>query len=270
MSPARSSIPETGTPGAAGARKTAGTGRRKTLRKSPGKAPAAGRKTGTKATKSSTSARLQPGPLLRARARKIVSGLKRAYPGAHCALHFRSPLELYVATVLSAQCTDERVNQVTRDLFRRYRSARDYAEAPQEEMEEAVRTTGFYRNKAKAVRGCCRQLVERFDGKVPDEVDALVTLPGVGRKTANIVLGNAFGKPAIGVDTHVKRLAGRMGFSRRTDPDQIEADLCRIVPQASWVRFCHLLQFHGRQVCLARKPRCPSCPVNEICPKIGL
>lgn len=196
--------------------------------------------------------------------------LEEAHPDAGQALAYTSPLELLIALILAAQCTDERVNQVTRTLFRTYPTAKDYAEASQEEMEAAVRTTGFFRNKARAIRACCAELVERFGGAVPESLEDLLSLPGVGRKTANIVRGNAFGQPAIGVDTHVKRLAGRMGFSRETDPDRIEADLCRIVPEECWVRFCHLLQFHGRRICVARKPRCPTCPGLEICPRVGV
>jgi endonuclease-3 len=202
--------------------------------------------------------------------REWIRRLERAHPDAGLALEYENPLELLVALILAAQCTDERVNRVTRDLFQRYRRAGDYADAPQEGLEEEIRTTGFYRNKARSLRACCGELVERFGGEVPDRVEDLVTLPGVGRKTANIVLGNAFGKPAIGVDTHVKRLARRMGFTEEKDPDRIEEDLCSQVPRKTWVRFCHLLQFHGRRICVARKPRCDSCPLAEICPKQGL
>jgi endonuclease III len=202
--------------------------------------------------------------------RVFIDRLEQAHPDARLALDFSSPLELLVALVLAAQCTDERVNLVTRSLFKKYGSARDYAEVSQEALEEEVRTTGFYRNKAKAIRACCRELVKRFGGEVPARVEDLVSLPGVGRKTANIVLGNAFGTPAVGVDTHVARLAYRMGFTKESDPDRIEEDLCRVVPRKNWVRFCHLLQFHGRRICRARKPECPICPVNEICPRNGL
>lgn len=196
--------------------------------------------------------------------------LEEAHPDAGIALNFSTPLELLVALILAAQCTDERVNKVTRSLFRKYRSARDYAEAPQEVLEMEVRPTGFFRNKAKAIRACCGELVDRFQGEVPGCLEDLLALSGVGRKTANIVLGNAFGQPAIGVDTHVKRLSSRMGFSRHSDPDRIEEDLCRIIPLKSWVRFCHLLQFHGRRICLARVPRCGACPVEDLCPRIGV
>lgn len=202
----------------------------------------------------------------KARAAKIAEALERAHPDARLELDFTSPLELLVALILAAQCTDKKVNEVTVTLFKRFRNARDFAAVAQEELEEAVRPTGFYRQKAKAVRACCRQLVDRFGGKVPDALDALVTLPGVGRKTANIVLGNAFGIPGIGVDTHVGRLAQRLGLTKQTDPDRIEADLVKVVPAAKQVRFCHLLQFHGRRICAARAPKCPDCTLAALCP----
>ncbi len=199
-----------------------------------------------------------------------IRRLEKAHPDAGQALTFSTPLELLIALILAAQCTDERVNQVTRSLFKKYRTAEDFAQAAQDTLEGEIRSTGFFRNKAKAIRSCCREIVDRFGGEVPESTEDLVSLPGVGRKTANIVIGNAFGKPAIGVDTHVKRLARRMGFSEQEDPDRIEKDLCEIVPRKNWVRFCHLLQFHGRRICLARKPRCDSCPVEDLCPKIGV
>lgn len=202
--------------------------------------------------------------------REWIRRLEAAHPDARQALAYSTPLELLVALILAAQCTDERVNQVTERLFRKYRSAEDYARVSPETLEEEIRPTGFYRNKAKAIRSCCREIVDRFGGQVPQAVEDLVSLPGVGRKTANIVIGCAFGRPAIGVDTHVKRLAVRMGFSAEKDPDRIEQDLCRIVPRERWVRFCHLLQFHGRRICLARRPRCSSCPCEDLCPKIGV
>jgi endonuclease-3 len=197
---------------------------------------------------------------------KLIAALEKAHPDARLALDFRSPLELLIALILAAQCTDARVNEVTPSLFRRLRSARDFAEVPQERLEEWIRSTGFYRQKARAIRGCCRALVDRFGGKVPADRDALLTLPGVGRKTANILLGNAFAIPAIGVDTHVARLSQRLALTTATDPDKIEADLVRIVPPRHQIRFCHLLQFHGRRVCMARKPNCPECVVSRLCP----
>lgn len=207
---------------------------------------------------------------LKARVAEIIEVLSRTHPDARLALEFSSPLELLVALILAAQCTDERVNQVTRSLFKKYKTARDYAEARQETLEEDIRPTGFYRNKAKAIRECCRELVARFQGTVPERLEDLVRLPGVGRKTANIVIGNAFGRPAIGVDTHVMRLSQRMGLTRNKDPDRIEEDLCALVPEEKWVVFCHLLQFHGRRICAARNPRCVSCPLEPLCPKRGL
>jgi endonuclease-3 len=219
--------------------------------------------------KAKTKRRAQTGPAA-ADVRQWIRRLERVHSDAKLALAFSTPLDLLVALILAAQCTDERVNQVTQSLFKKYRGAADYAKAPEEVLEEEIRSTGFYRNKAKAIRSCCSQLVERFDGKVPEDVEDLVSLPGVGRKTANILIGNAFGRPAIGVDTHVMRLARRMGFSSHNDPDRIEQDLCEIVPRKSWVRFCHLLQFHGRRICLARKPLCDQCPGADICPKIGV
>lgn len=201
-----------------------------------------------------------------ARVRKIITTLKRAYPDAELALDFSSPLELLIALILAAQCTDAKVNEVTSQLFKRYRSARDYADTSQAELEGQIRATGFYRQKAKSVRNCCRQLVDRFGGKVPDNLDDLLTLPGVGRKTANILLGNAFGVPGIGVDTHVARLSQRLGLSRETDPDKIEFDLNARVPRKDQVKFCHLLQAHGRGVCRARRPDCPACVVVRLCP----
>ncbi len=199
-----------------------------------------------------------------------IRRLEAAHGDAKQALEFSSPLELLIALILAAQCTDERVNQVTKPLFKKYRDADAFARASQETLEEEVRSTGFYRNKAKAIRTCCREILDRFDGNVPEGVEDLVSLPGVGRKTANIVIGNAFGRPALGVDTHVKRLSGRLGFSEQTDPDRIEKDLCELVPKKNWVRFCHLLQFHGRRICKARKPQCETCPGEDLCPKIGV
>ena len=203
-------------------------------------------------------------------ANEWIRRLEEAHGDAKQALDYSSPLELLVALILAAQCADERVNQVTKPLFKKYRGAEAYARAAQETLEEEVRSTGFYRNKAKAIRASCREIVDRFGGNVPEGVEDLVSLPGVGRKTANILIGNAFGRPAIGVDTHVKRLSLRLGFSEQTDPDRIEKDLCQLVPKKSWVRFCHLLQFHGRRICKARKPLCDSCPGEDLCPKIGV
>jgi endonuclease-3 len=197
----------------------------------------------------------------------IIARLKKAYPDATLALHFSSPFELLIALILAAQCTDERVNQVTGAfLFRKYRRPEDYVRVPAAELEADIRPTGFYRNKTKAIQRCCQQLVERFGGEVPSAFDDLIRLPGVGRKTANIVLGNAFGQAAIGVDTHVMRLSQRLGLSKHTDPDKIEADLVRVVPETERTHFCHLLQAHGRRVCVARKPQCAACVIDDCCP----
>jgi len=197
---------------------------------------------------------------------KIIDALERAHPDARLALDFSTPLELLVALILAAQCTDAKVNEVTATLFERCKTARDFADVAQEELEGWVRPTGFYRQKAKALRACCRALVERFGGAVPHDLDALLTLPGVGRKTANILRGNAFGIPGIGVDTHVGRLAQRLSLTQQNDPDKIEADLVKIVPVAKQIRFCHLLQYHGRRICAARRPDCPACNLLPLCP----
>jgi endonuclease-3 len=198
---------------------------------------------------------------------ELIRRLKGAYPDARCSLNFSNPLELLVATVLSAQCTDARVNLVTTQLFKKYHTAVDYAVAPAEQLEEDIKSTGFYRNKAKALRACCTELVEQYAGEVPAEMAALVRLPGVGRKTANVILGNAYDlAQGIAVDTHVRRLAGRLGLTQQRDPDKIEQDLLQLVPRQDWVIFSHLLILHGRRVCSARAPHCPICPVNDLCP----
>lgn len=200
------------------------------------------------------------------RARKIIARLRRSHPDARLALTFRSPFELLVALILAAQCTDQKVNEVTSSLFEKYRSPEDFLGVPSGELEADIRPTGFFRSKANAIRGCCQALMDRHAGEVPTRLDDLLSLPGVGRKTANILLGNAFGQPALGVDTHVMRLGQRLGLSRHTDPDKIEADLARIIPREHWIRFCHLMQFHGRRVCLARTPKCTACTIAALCP----
>jgi len=203
----------------------------------------------------------------RARARKIVTRLERAYPDAHCALNHENPLQLLVATILSAQCTDVRVNMVTPALFAKYRTAQDYAVADPAVFQEAIKSTGFFRNKTKSVLGMAQALLERHGGQVPDTMEALTALPGVGRKTANVVLGNAFGKNlGIVVDTHVQRLSGLMKLSRQKTPEKIERDLMPLVPQPKWTVFSHLLILHGRAVCVARRPNCAGCVVNRLCP----
>lgn len=198
-------------------------------------------------------------------AAKVISLLLRKYPEPKLALHFSNPLELLVAVILSAQCTDARVNEVTKTLFRKYRSAADYARADPAVFEQEIRATGFYRNKARLVIGCCRALVERFGGTVPDELDALVTLPGVGRKTANMVLGNAFGKPGIAVDTHVLRVANRLGLAHSDDPEAVERELAARVPQRQWTSLTNAMILHGRETCLARKPKCLQCVLYDVC-----
>ena len=205
----------------------------------------------------------------RQRLARIIRLLKKRYPDARCALEHSNPLELLVATILSAQCTDARVNMVTRDLFKKYRSAEDYAKAPQVSLEQDIRSTGFYRNKARSIRAAAQKIVSDFDGNVPDTMEALLTLPGVARKTANVVLGTAFGKnEGIVVDTHVIRLARRLGLTSRKNNqgDKVEKELMDLVPRKDWTLFAHLLIFHGRQICTARKPDCAACPVSELCP----
>ncbi len=197
---------------------------------------------------------------------EILRRLKQAYPDAQLALRYRSPFELLVALILAARCTDEKVNQVTAELFQRYRTPEDFVRARREELERAIYATGFYRQKAKTLKACCAALLERYHGEVPDCLDELLTLPGVGRKTANILLGNAFGKPAIGVDTHVLRLAQRLGLTRQNNPDKVEEDLDQLVPVQDRTRFCILMQAHGRAVCLARRPKCDQCVLADLCP----
>ena len=202
---------------------------------------------------------------------KIIGALAKAYPAATTALTHENPLELLIATILSARCTDERVNKVTPVLFRTYSGARDYMTADQKELEEIIRSTGFFRAKAKSIQGCCRTLVDNYEGRVPATIEELTLLPGVGRKTANVVLGSAFGKAeGVVVDTHVKRLAGRMRLSAENTPEKIELDLMNLVPKKHWIDFSHMLILHGRKICRARKPLCPECPVNQHCPSAEL
>jgi endonuclease-3 len=201
------------------------------------------------------------------RIKQILQTFARAYPEAHCALKHRNPLELLIATILSAQCTDERVNMVTRALFEKYRSPQDYAEAPPGVLEEDIRSTGFFRNKAKSIRGACDLILRKFAGKVPDTLPDLIQLPGVARKTANVVLGVAFRKASgIVVDTHVQRFARRLELSPAEDPVKIERDLMVLVPQDQWIRFSHQTILHGRMICKARRPLCATCPLERICP----
>ncbi len=201
----------------------------------------------------------------RKRARKIIRALKKAYPDAKIALDFSNPLELLVATILAAQCTDERVNRVTPALFAKYRTARDWAQADLGALERLIHSTGFFRAKARAIVGMARALVERHGGEVPRTRDALTALPGVGLKTANVILGNAFGQPAIAVDTHVFRVAQRLGLARSEDADEIHDQLVEVLPRREWTLITHLLTTHGRRTCSARKPACPVCPVRALC-----
>jgi endonuclease-3 len=204
------------------------------------------------------------------RARRINRELAALYPDAHCELDFTNPLELAVATILSAQCTDKRVNEVTPVLFRRYRTAAEYAGADRTELEDLIRPTGFFRNKTSSLIGLGAALVDRYDGEVPARLEDLVTLPGIGRKTANVVLGNAFGVPGITVDTHFGRLARRFGWTELDDPVKVEAAVGELIPKAEWTMLSHRLIFHGRRVCHARKPACGACGVAALCPSYGL
>jgi endonuclease III len=210
-------------------------------------------------------------PAKLARVRKIIAGLKKTYPDAHCELNHSNALELLMATILSAQCTDKRVNIVTVDLFRKYRSAADYARAPLPELEQAIKTTGFFRNKAQSLKACCQALVEKHGGQVPRTMEELTQLGGVGRKTANVVLGIAYNiNVGIVVDTHVARLSQRLGLTRSTSPEKIEQELMELVPQEQWTLFSHQLIWHGRRRCDARRPDCPACEVRSLCPRIGV
>jgi endonuclease-3 len=209
-------------------------------------------------------------PRLRDRVSLLLDALARLYPQTATALDHADPLQLIVATVLSAQCTDKRVNLVTPALFARFKTAEDFATANLRELQRYIKSTGFYRTKAKNIRALCRLLVERHGGTVPGTLDELVALPGVGRKTANVVLGEEFGVPGVTVDTHVGRLSRRLGLTLHTDPVKVERDLMRHIPQPEWTRFSHRLIFHGRQVCHARKPRCESCALADLCPRRGV
>jgi endonuclease-3 len=213
---------------------------------------------------------MEPPVAVRNRARRIVRGLAKQYADARCALDHETPLQLLVATILSAQCTDARVNLVTPALFARYRTAEDFATADRKELESLIQSTGFFRNKARNIIGCCQALVDEHGGAVPDTMESLFKLPGVGRKTANVILGNAFGTPGITVDTHVGRLSRRMGLTRHTDAVKVEHDLMELIPREDWTMFSHRMIFHGRQVCHARKPNCEDCALRKLCPRVGL
>ncbi len=204
-------------------------------------------------------------------AAKVVRALKKDYPEATCALRHDSPFQLLIATILSAQCTDARVNIVTKDLFRKYPTATHYARMPHKTLEQAIQSTGFFRNKAKNINGCCQRLVERYGGQVPRDLDQLVELPGIGRKTANVVLGTAFGLPTgVVVDTHVSRISRRLGLTEERDPVKIERDLIKLLPKKEWIDFSHRMIHHGRRVCNARKPLCDQCSMKNFCPRIGV
>jgi endonuclease-3 len=203
----------------------------------------------------------------KARALKVIELLEKEYSNAEIALEYTNPLELLIATILSAQATDEQINAITPKLFKKYKTAEDYANADLTELEQDIKSSGFYHNKAKNIKNCCKTLVEKFHSKVPKKMDELLELPGVGRKTANIVLANAFGViEGVAVDTHVGRIAQRLGLSQSGDPNKIEADLMKIVPKDKWMRITDLLIFHGRKVCTAKKPNCAECVLNKICP----
>ena len=204
-------------------------------------------------------------------AAQIARRLAKYYPEAACSLHFQSPLELLVATILSAQCTDVRVNVVTKDLFRKYPTAADYARVALPELERDIQSTGFFHNKAKSIQGCCGILLERYGGRVPNDIDQLVELPGIGRKTANVVLGTAYGiATGVVVDTHVARISRRLGLTSQKDPVKIEKDLMGLFDEKEWIALSHRLIQHGRRYCTARKPKCDECPLESLCPRIGV
>jgi endonuclease-3 len=210
-------------------------------------------------------------PKRKQQAARVLERLKADYPGATCALENETPFELLTATILSAQCTDARVNMVTPELFRRWPDARAMAKAPTPQLEKVIQSTGFFRNKAKNIKAASQAMVEKHGGEVPRDIDAMVALPGVGRKTANVVLGTAFGMATgVVVDTHVMRLSKRLGLTDHTDAVKIEQDLMQLLPQEEWVDFSHRMIFHGRQICMARNPNCPQCSMNSFCPKIGV
>lgn len=207
---------------------------------------------------------------LKQRVLTLMNRLKEEYPAAHCTLNFSNPLELLIATILAAQCTDVRVNIVTADLFKKYRNATEYANANLTEMMEDIKSTGFYQNKAKNIIACCQEIVSRHNGKVPATIEELTALAGVGRKTANVILGNAYNVPGIVVDTHVRRLSQRLGLTANSDPTKIEFDLQPLIPKEEWTMFCHRMVEHGRNICLSRRPKCNDCCLDSLCPKIGV
>ncbi len=208
---------------------------------------------------------------LKQRAKKILQILYATYPTATCALNHKDAFQLAVATILSAQCTDERVNIVTKDLFKKYRSPRAFADSDLEELEQDIKSTGFYHNKAKSIKGMAQAVVKEFGGQIPKDMEQLIKLPGIGRKTANVILGTAFGiASGVVVDTHVQRLSQRMGLTEEETPEKIEQDLMKLIPEKDWIQFGHMMIWHGRQICIARKPKCEVCPVEGVCPKVGV
>jgi len=213
---------------------------------------------------------MKASPTLKKRPAQVVRLLTKSYPDAKCALNHENPLQLLIATILSAQCTDVRVNMVTPALFARYPNTQAFADAEPRELETAIQSTGFFRNKTRNIIACCRQILEKHGGQVPNTMEELVHLPGVGRKTANVILGNAFDVPGITVDTHVLRLSRRLGLTKHTDAHKVEQDLMTLIPQKEWTMFSHRMIFHGRRVCFARKPNCPGCILAKVCPKVGV
>ena len=200
------------------------------------------------------------------RTKKIIKLLRNEYPEVEIALEFYNPFQLLIATILSAQCTDERVNVVTKDLFKKYKSPKDFFNVSNEELEKDIFSTGFYHQKAKSIKACCKELIDKHNGEIPADFEALIQLPGVGRKTASVVAGNSFGIPAIAVDTHVKRLSNLLGFIKSEDPEKIEFRLKELLPEKDWVASSHLLATHGRKICVARKPKCVECVLGDLCP----
>jgi endonuclease-3 len=258
--------------------KSARTARKPAAKRSaPGSRTRARAAAKTPAKRNASAARTTPAkeavalPGLRAQAKQVVRGLAKAYPDATCALMHQNAYQLIVATILSAQCTDERVNMVTPTLFAKYPNVRALAAADQGELEAIIRSTGFFRAKSTSLRGMAKAVVENFGGEIPRTLDELVTLPGVGRKTANVVLGTVWGiATGIVVDTHVKRITNLLGLTKSTNPEQIEQDLMQLVPQSEWVNFSHRLIHHGRRICIARRPQCPICPLLGCCQRVGL
>jgi endonuclease-3 len=221
----------------------------------------------TRTAKASTST-IPPSAETKRRALALVRGLREEHPDAHCELDFTNALELLVATILAAQCTDKRVNMVTKDLFRKYRTAEDYLGAPDKTLQDEIRSTGFFNNKTKAIKKACRSIVDDFAGEVPDTMDDLLRLAGVGRKTANVILANVFHVPGIVVDTHMLRLTRRMGLTENADAVKVEFDMMEIFPKEEWIAWSHLIPWHGRRVCAARNPACDTCAVADLCPKL--